>query len=267
MKLPQFVPILTAFMARVAGREMAQLLQSPTALARALADTQTVVGHDGVLCHFDPLLLASACLRNRGEKVCSDGTQGGGLRAAAEVLQTAPLATLLESIQPLRRHLLDRALIFATFAGPGLLYSQLQAALESRGETCGVDPEYVVDVIRKVVRSALELKADGVALIEQTVPAAPAELLRCHKTVRKLADFYDAGFLLFRLPAAEQVHQEFQAHCVFDLTSTKNGMGPLTGTLGPATVSSVLPFTTAGDVAETTTVEELKTLLQGLRDS
>jgi hypothetical protein len=265
MKLPLFVPILTAFTARVAGREMAQLLGSPTALARALADTQTVIGHDGVLCHFDPLLLASACLRSQAENVRSDGTEGVALRSSAEVPQAAPLATLLESIQPLRRYLPEGALIYATFAGPGLLYSQLQAALESCGETGGVDPDYVVDVIRDVVRSALELKADGIALIEQTVPAAPAELLRCHKTVRKLADFYDAGFLLFRLPASEQVQHEFQAHCLFDLEFTENGMGPVTGKLGPATVSSVLPFTTAGDVAETTTVEELKTLLQGLR--
>jgi hypothetical protein len=265
MKLPQFAPILTAFTARVAGREMAQLLGSPTALARALADTQTAVGHDGVLCLFDPLLLADTCIRKQPEITSSNGTHGAGLIAVAEVLQTPPMVTLLDSIQPLRHHLPGGVLIYATLAGPGLLYSQLQAALASCGETSGVDPDYVVDVIRDVVRSAFELKVDGIALIEQTVPAGPAELLRCNKTVRKLADFYDAGFLLFRLPAPQRVQHEFQAHCLFDLEFTENGMGAVTGKLGPATVSSVLPVTTAGDVAETITVEELKTLLQGLR--
>ena len=118
-----------------------------------------------------------------------------------------------------------------------------------------------MDVIRTVVRCALELKVDGIALIEQTTPATPLDLMRCHKTVRKLADFYDAAFLEFRLPAAEAQQPELQAHCVFDLTSAENGLGPVKGIPGPATASDVLPFTTAGDVPETTTVEVLKALL------
>ena len=262
MKLPQSVPILTAFTARVAGREMAQLLQSPTALARALADTQTVVGHDGVLCLFDPLLLASACFKEQGEMNSSCDVRGIGLNPPDEVLQTAPVATILESIQPLRHHLLDRAMILVTFAGPGLLYSQLQDAFESCGMAGGADTDYVVDVIRNVVRSSLDLKADGIALIEQMEPGMPAELQRCHKTVRKLADFYDASYIVFNLPGAEDQELGIPAHCVFDLASPDDGMGPLFGKFDQSAASNTPPVTTVGDVPESTPVEGLKTLLQ-----
>jgi hypothetical protein len=262
MKLPQFVPILTAFTARVAGREVTGLLQSPTALARALADTQTVVGHDGVLSIFDPLLLSTACIGKQDEMNSAAGAHGIGLTPPDEILQTAPLATILESIQPLRHYLPDRAMIFATFTGPGLLYYQLQDTFESCGMTGGADSDYVLDVIRNVVRSSLELKADGIALIEQTVPGTPSELQRCHKTVRKLADFYDAGFLAFRLPGAENQEPGIPAHCVFDLAPPDNCIGPLFGQLGKSAASNTPPATTAGDVPASTTVDELKTLLQ-----
>jgi len=262
MRLPQSVPILTAFTARVAGREMTHLLESPAALARALADTQTVVGHDGVLCLFDPLLLSSTCLGKQDVAGSVNGLQGDSLTAPDEILQTAPLATILESIQALRHHLPERALIFATFAGPGLLWSQLQDAFESRGMNNDAGSDYVLDVIRNVVRSSLEMKADGIALIEQTAPGLPSELRRCHKTVRKLADFYDAGFIVFNLPGAEDPQPDIPAHCVFDLASPENGIGPLFGRLEPSAASNTPPVTTAGDVPDSTTVEELKTWLQ-----
>lgn len=266
MKLPQFVPILTAFTARVAGCEVPELLQSPTALARALADTQTVIGHDGILNIFDPLLLSAACIRKQDKMNSLAGTHGMGLTPPDEILQTAPLATLLESIQPLRHNLLDRAMIFATFTGPGLLYSQLQDAFESCGMTGGADSDYILDVILSVVRSSLELKADGIALIEQTVPGVPSELQRCHKTIRKLADFYDASFLVFRLPGAEDQEPVIPAHCVFDLAPPDNCIGPLFGQLGQSAASNTPPVTTACDVPESTPVEGLKSLLQEVRD-
>lgn len=262
MKLPRYIPILTAFTTRVAGRSLEQLLQSPTALARALADTQTVVGHDGVLCLFDPLLLSSACIRRQGEKTLSPATDCVGLVPADEIPQTTPVTAILESIQPLRHQLPDSAMIFATFTGPGLLYTQLQSAFESCGKTGAVDPDYVIDVILNAVRSSLELKADGIALIEQTVAAAPSQLLRFHKTVRKLADFYDAGFLVFSLPESEQQSTDFPAHCVFDLPPPGMGIGPVIGQPGQATALNAHPFTTAGDVAESTAVEELKTMYE-----
>lgn len=262
MKLPQFIPILTAFTARVAGREIARLLQSPTALARALAETQLVIGHDGVLCIFDPLLLSSSCICKQDEMTPAGGSNDLALQAPDEVLRTEPLTTLLESIQPLRHQLPDSAMIFATFTGPGLLYTQLQSAFESCGKTGAVDPDYVIDVILNAVRSSLELKADGIALIEQTVAAAPSQLLRFHKTVRKLADFYDAGFLVFSLPESEQQSTDFPAHCVFDLPPPGMGIGPVIGQPGQATALNAHPFTTAGDVPGSTAVEELKTMYE-----
>jgi len=260
MKLPQFVPILTAFTERVAGREMTELLQSPTALARALADTQTVVGHDGVLSIFDPLLLASACIRKLDETSSNGEAQSPSLTPPDEILQTAPLVTLLESIQPLRHHLPDRAMIFTTFTGPGLLYSQLQDIFESSAMAGGADSDYVLDVILSVVRSALELKTDGIALIEQAAPGIPSELQRCHKKIRKLTDFYDAGFLVFRLPGAEDQEPVIPAHCVFDLAPSAHCIDPLLGQLEQSAASDTLPVTTAGDVPASTLVEELKTL-------
>lgn len=262
MKLPRYIPILTAFTTRVAGRDVEQLLQSPTALARALADTQTVVGHDGVLCLFDPLLLSSACIRSQGEVTSSPATAGFELTPPDEILQAAPLTAILESIHPLRHYLPDNAMIFATFAGPGLLFAQLRNAFESCGRANGVDPDYVVDVILKVVRSSLDMKVDGIALIEQPGTSTPSELLRVHKTIRKLADFYDAGFLVFSLPGAEQQEPGFPAHCVFNLAAGENDMGPVIGQIGQSTASNTVPITTAGDVSATMTVERLKTLLQ-----
>lgn len=186
---------------------------------------------------------------------------GFELTPADEVQQTAPVTAILESIPPLRHHLPDSAMIFTTFAGPGLLFAQLCDSFHSCGRANGADPDYVVDVILNMVRSALDWKADGIALIEQTVAAAPSELLRSHKTIRKLADFYDAGFLLFSLPVAEKQGPDLPAHCVFDLAPGEKDMGPVVGRLGPKTASNTVPVTTAGDVPATMTVDELKALL------
>ncbi len=261
MKLPHFVPILTTFTARVAGREIAQLLQSPTTLARALAETQIVVGHDGVLCFYDSSLLLSACIRDaEGIRLAGD-TNGVVLTSPDGVPQTAPLSTLLESIQPLRHQLPDSAMVFATFTGPGLLYSQLQGAFKSSGLNDEVDPDYVVAVIRNVVRSALELKADGIALIERTMPATPSKALRAHKAVRKLADFYDAGFLVFKLTDSYEQTFPNTAHCVFDLATPSSGIGLVTAYAEQPASPELLLLTTAGDVAANTTVEDLKSLM------
>jgi hypothetical protein len=262
MKIPHFVPILTTFTARVAGSDITQLMRSPTALAKALAETQTVVGHDGVLCVYDPSLLLSACIRDPAGMNLADDTNSAVLTSPDEILQTAPLSTLLESIQPLRHQLPDSAMVFATFTGPGLLYSQMQSAFESSGLNDQVDPDYVVDVIRNVVRSSLELKADGIALIEQVKSASPSKLLRAHKAVRKLADFYDAGFLVFKLPDSDEQTFPSAAHCVFDLASGTIGIGPVIGRPAQSTASDHQFLTTAGDVAANTTVEELKLLKQ-----
>ncbi len=260
MKLPQFIPILTAFSARVAGCDIPQLLQSSTALARALADTQTVVGHDGVLCLFDPLLLASACVGQLGGGDPATDTHGSALIPSDEVLQRAPLSTLLESFQPLRHYLPDSAMLIATFSGPGLLYTQLHDALDSRGQSSVVDPDYVLDVILDVVRSSLESKVDGIALIEQTTTATPPDLLRCHKTVRRLADFYDSGFLVFNTPGYETQGTDMYAHCFFDLPSPGHEPALLAGQLTHPVAGDIQPFTTTGDVPANTPVERLKAM-------
>lgn len=260
MKLPRFIPILTAFTARVAGREMAQLLQSPTALARALAETQIVVGHDGVLCVYDPSLLLSACIRDPAGIRPAGDDESIVLTSPDEVPETAPLSTLLASIQPLRHQLPDSAMVFATFTGPGLLYSQMQSSFKSSGLNDQVDPDYVFAVMRNVVRSALELKADGIALIERTTPATPSKVLRAHKAVRKLTDFYDAGFFVFKLPDSDEQTFPHTAHCVFDLATPANGIGPVTAYAERPGSPELLLLTTAGDVAANTTVEELKSM-------
>jgi hypothetical protein len=149
-----------------------------------------------------------------------------------EILKAAPLAPILESIHPLQHHLPDSAMVFATFAGPGLLFAQLSDAFESCGQAGDVDPDYVVDVILNVVRSSLDMKVDGIALIEQPTASTPSELLRVHKTVRKLADFYDAGFLIFNLPGAKPQESGLPAHCVFELTAGGNDMAPVAGQIG-----------------------------------
>jgi len=261
MKLPRFIPILTSFTARVAGRDVTQLLQSPTDLARALADTQIVVGHDGVLCLYDPLPLEAACIgRTEGKPPGIPGSND--LTSPEEVKHTEPINTLLEAIQPLHHQLQDRALIFATFAGPGLLFSQLQSAFKASGLNDEPDPNYIISVLRNVVRAALDLKADGIALIEQLKPGIPSKLLRTHKAVRKLADFYDAGFLVFLLSESEQQDSAIPAHCVFDLAPTNSEFGPVIGRADPSTAPDFELITTVGDVAVNTPVDELKSLMR-----
>lgn len=250
MKIPHFIPVLTAFSERVSGHKLDQLLQSPTSLARALADTQSVIGHDGVLCIYAPSLLFSAC-------ICANHTMA---KPADEVLRSRPLATILESIQALRHVLPDRAVVLATFAGPGLLHSQLQDALEAGGNSAWNDSDYVAEVILAAVRSSFDLKADGIALIERATPAMPAEMLRVHKKVRKLADFYDAAFLVFNEQATGEQAPELPAHCVFDLGSERPGIGPVMGRLGQSVAADVRPYTTAGDIPADTAVNDLKAL-------
>jgi hypothetical protein len=261
MKLPRSVPILSAFAARVCGCELPNLLQSPTLLARAVADTQKVIGHDGVLCFFEPSVLVSSCL------AASSGQQWVGvagppvLRPADEVSKAAPLANLLQAIPVLRHVLPADALIIASMAGPGLLAAQLAAAPEPCGGNNQIDPEYVTDVVRTAVRAALELKADGIALLEETDASPSAEWLRCHRTVRKLADFYDAAFILFSLSVARAQDFAPHAHCIFELPAGGGG-GLVAGRLDPSIDSDFVPVTTAADVPASTTVEELKALLR-----
>jgi len=80
-----------------------------------------------------------------------------------------------------------------------------------------------------------------------------------------LADFYDAGFLVFALPGVEDQDFPLPAHCIFDLPSPTTGIGRLIGRLGQSTTSDFIPFTTPGDVPAATAVEDLKALTPELR--
>jgi hypothetical protein len=250
LKIPHFIPVLTAFAARVSGLEPDRLLQSPTTLARALADTQSVVGHDGVLSIYAPTLLLTACVDANHSMA----------KPADEVLRSRPLATVLESIPILRHVLPDRATVFATFAGPGLLHRQLREAVECCADSDWDVSSYVAEVILAAVRSSLDVKADGIALIEQATPAMPAEMQRVHRKVRKLADFYGAAFLVFYEQETEEQGPELPAHCVFDLGPRMRGIGPVMGRLGQSAAAESRPYTTAGDVPADTAVNNLKAL-------
>ena len=219
-------------------------------LARALADTQSVIGHDGVLCIYAPSLLFSACID-------ANHTMP---KPADEVLQSQPLATVLESIPVLRHILPDQAAVFATFAGPGLLHCQLQGAVESRSDSAWDVNAYVAEVILAAVRSSFDTKADGIALIEKATPGMPVEMLRVHKKVRKLADFYDAAFLVFNEQATGEQGPESPAHCAFDLGSGIRGIGPVVGRLEQSVAADGRPYTTAGDMPADTAVNDLKAL-------
>lgn len=242
---------------------MDELLRSPIVLARALADTRTVVGHDGVLCLFEPALMSTSC---SGDQDGSDATAdrpGAKLRPADAVIRNGPLATILKSIQPLRHHLPDSAMIYATFSGPGLLLAQLQGAVEPCVENSEIHPGYVIDVVLAAVRASLDQKVDGIALIEQSDAELAPELMRCHRKVRKLADFYEAGFVVFNLPGAKEPQPGVPAHCIFNLALGANGPdAPLALQQGLSPHSLTAPFTTNGDVPESTPVEELRKLLQ-----
>jgi len=257
MKLPQSIPILTAFSARVAGVEMADLLSSPVRLARALADTQAVIGHDGVLCLFDPWLLPSACMGENGPAVRREASVETPLTPPGELLQRPPVSTLLETMQPLRHSLPDDVKIYAAFSGPGLLSARLRDALAVNG---GTEAGYVREVMRGLVRSFLDLKADGIALIERSGGKVSPESTASYRVVRKLAEFYDAGYVVFDLAAGERRDNDFNAQCVFDLPAATGEIGPVTGRSWPAEAAGGPPRTSAGDVPGDTPVEVLKTL-------
>ena len=265
MKLPRFTPILTSYLERVANRDIGQLLRSPIALSNALAEMQVAVGHDGVLCVYEPTLLARACSQGPQGRQQSASAAGARLNTPDEALLAAPLCTLLDALQPLRYRLPESALLYAALAGPGLLFSQLQSAADRAGAGDGADPGYVVSVIRAAVRAALERKADGVALIERTTPATPPGLLRAHKSVRKMADFYDAGFLVFTLPESADRVTPDPAHCVFDLGNAAGSAEPLLGHADASAGADHPPWTTAGDVAADVPIDTLKQLTMEAR--
>lgn len=264
MKLPRFIPILTAFTSRVSGRDLNELLRSPAALARALVDTQKVVGHDGILAIYHPSLLAASCL---GRQRPADGetpvADAASLIPAAEVPRAGAMAAVFESIGAVRHRLPEGVQVFAAFAGPALLHSQLKEVLRQSGDNVWDDTDYVSEVVLATVRASFEVAADGVALIERLAPAMPAELLRVYRKVRKQAEFYNGSFLLFEEAGSSSPDASLPAHCRLDLSSATTGSGVVTGQLDPSGVArEATVVTTAGDVPADTPVSVLAALMQ-----
>jgi hypothetical protein len=256
IRLPQFVPILTSFAERVSRSSLQQLLLSPSSLARALAETQTVVGHDGILCVYHKSLLPRACTKQKPGA-------SPELLPAEDVPGSPGFSALLEAIRSLRHRAPANTRVLASFAGPGLLHAELsegacrQAAPEDR--------EYAAEVLLGTVRAALEAKADGVALMEEAGTLAAPELAAVYGSLRKLADFYESALVLFVADGAPAVGWNPRAHCTFYLPSGSNGFELVPGILDEG-LGAAVPFTTAADVPAETPVEQVRLLCQRAQD-
>jgi hypothetical protein len=211
-----FAPILTSFTARVAGASAGALVASPALLARATLETQRLLGHGIVLCVHDAALLAEACCASAGGSAAAPALTAAGPDRA---LAAAPVSALLEAVTQIRDGLPADARVLLTVAGPGMLYCQLR---ERGGEDPGVQLEaYAATVSVALANAAYAAGADGIALIERFDAEVPARVSRCHRTLRKLADFHDATLVAF---SSSGVAPDDSFDQVFDLTL---GEGPI----------------------------------------
>jgi len=243
--LPKFIPILTSYAVRVSGREIGSLLASGAGLARALLDTQKVVGHDGVLCLFHPPVLVDSCIESSSGPL--------RLRQAEDVPGAGRMAVMLDAVRALRRQVAPGTSVFAAFAGPGLLLAELAGRAAGGDE---VDADYAGDVFLGAVRAGFEAEAHGVAVIEQRMAAVPPELAALYRSANKLAEFYDGAQLVFHLPGVGEAATT-AAHGSFLLDSGVDACHPVRGA---GTAGGTMPATTAGDVPADTPLERLKEL-------
>lgn len=250
IRLPRFLPILTSFAERVSHSSLEQLLGSPAALARALGETQTVVGQDGILCVYHKPLLPQACMER---------THGGrpGLLEPEEVSGSRGFGALLEAVRNLRHRAPAQARVLACFAGPGLLHAELSEAATAKAAP--EDPEYAAEVVLSCVRAALEAKADGVALMEQAGTLADPELAGVYSSLRKLIDFYGSAFVLFVAGGPPAGDWSPKAHCTFHLPAGGGGLDLVPGIVAEG-IQAAAPVTTAGDAPAETPVEQLRLL-------
>lgn len=241
------MPMLTSFAARVAGCTSAELPHSAARLAHALRDSQKVVGHDGVLCLFEPGLVAAACL-----------DAGGGLRAPETVAVTPPVSVLLDAARGLAVQLPRQAALLVVLDGPALLAAELLRHRPGRPETA--DDDYVSDVFTAVLRAALESPAQGVALIESGATLQGPELQGLHRSARRLADFYERWLVQFMLPGATAPGLLDTAHCSFALPAAGNPCALLRAVSFDPVLASEAPATTAGDIPAETPVAVVRGL-------
>jgi len=245
--LPRFMPMLTSFAARVAGCAPAELPRSAALLARALRDTQKVVGHDGVLCVFEPGLLAAACL---------DGS--GGLRAPQAVVAAPEVSVLLDAVKGLAAQLPRQAAPLVVLDGPSLLTAELRRRCPEAPETA--DSDYVSDVFTAVLRTALESPAQGVALIESGATPRGPELQGLHRSARRLADFYERWLVQFLLPGTAGPGPQDWAHCSFALSAAGDPCALLRAISYDHELATEAPATTAGDIPAETPVAVVRGL-------
>jgi hypothetical protein len=245
-KYPKFMPILSSYTSRVSGRSSQELLASPAGLARALADTQRVVGHDGVLCFYAPHLQARSCVQSAGS-LCS----------ADDAPQSGSLAAVLEAIAALRTTLPSGVHICACFPGPELMLAELRrSCLPNPPELS--DYDYVGDVFLSLVRAACEAGAHGVAIAEDLHggECAPES---CFRSARKLVDFYSAALVAFLEPGSDAAGALAIADFVFKLPADP-GKLELLGGAANGFANEKTPMTTNKDVPIDVSVEELRVL-------
>lgn len=241
---PKFVPILSAYATRVSGRSFSELLSSSAALARALADTQRVIGHDGVLCLYQPAALAQCCV-----------TSGPSFCPPDDLPRTGTMAVVLEAARVLRKQLSPNTHIIACFPGPALMLAELK-------KSCGPEPseladyDYVGDAFVATIRTACETGIDGIAVVED-VPAGPSqELTSLYRSARKLVDFYSCAFCFFLQPGSAVTDGTQFADYTFSLPP----FGGSFSLVRARAVSGAAPATTACDVPPDVSVEALLAL-------
>lgn len=245
-KYPKFIPILSGYTTRVSGRSSQELFSSPAGLARALADTQRVVGNDGVLCFYAPRLQARSCVR-----------PAGSFYSADVVPRSGSLAAVLEAIAALRTTLPSEVHVFACFPGPALMLAELRCCcLPNPPELA--DYDYVEDVFLNLVRAACEAGAHGVAVAEDLRggESAPES---CFRSARKLVDFYSAALVAFLEPGSDVAATVSGADFVFRLPADTGNLELLGGTAN-GLAHEKAPMTTNKDVPVDVAVEELQAL-------
>ncbi len=241
---PKFVPILSAYATRVSGRNFSELLSSSAALARALADTQRVIGHDGVLCLYRPALLAQCCV-----------TSGPTFCPPDDLPRTGIMAIVLEAARALRKQLGPRIQTIACFPGPALMLAELK-------KSCGPEPgeladyDYVGDAFLATVRAACETGINGIAVVEDVPPEASQELTSLYRSARKLVDFYSCAFCFFLQPGSAVTDGTQFADYTFSLPPAGAGLSLVRA----RPVSDATPATTASDVPPDVSVEALLAL-------
>jgi hypothetical protein len=245
-KYPKFMPILSSYTSRVGGRSSQELFVSPSAVARALADTQRVIGHDGVLCFYAPQLQARSCVQSAGS-FCS----------AEEVPRSGSMAVVFEAVAALRTTLPAGIYIFACFPGPAFMLAELRRfCLPNPTELSNYD--YVGDVFLSLVRAACEAGAHGVAVAEN-VPCGESVPDSYYRSARKLVDFYSAALAVFLEPGSDAAPAFSGADFVFRLPAQPDNLELLAGSAN-GLADYKPPMTTNKDVPIDVSVDELRAL-------